>query len=143
MAQVAPEKPRESSFQYVSPVVASMSCPRRPRLHIDPPPGSGCPLLGFAHGSSFAEEKESQVTDNIMQMHFQRPRNPQKDIHRRHPKTALNLPHINGIDVNPLGQFFLRQTSQLAVFANTATQELAIFFGNHDWLISQTGNGEM
>lgn len=66
-------------------------------------------------------------------MHFQGSCNPQQDIHGRHPETALYLTHIDGIDANPLGQFFLRQTGQVAVFANTATQQFAFSFCDHDW----------
>jgi hypothetical protein len=42
------------------------------------------------------------------------------------------LPHINWIDVNPFSQLFLGESRQLAVFADTAAQQLAIFLRNHD-----------
>ena len=65
-------------------------------------------------------------------MNFQSSRNPQQNIHRRHSKTTLDLPHINRIDVNPFSQLFLGESCQLAILANTAAKQLAIFLRNHD-----------
>ena len=75
-------------------------------------------------------------------MNFQRPRQPQKDIHGGHPEATLNLPHIDRVNVNPLGQLFLRQAGQLAEFTDAITQKFSISFCNHDWPISQSGSAQ-
>lgn len=140
---VAPTTPRANPISIICRRSVRQGCCPAPLIStFDQPPGSGDGFVGFARGNLFAE-KESQVTHNIVQMHFQHPCDSQQNIHCRHSETALDLPHVNGVDVNPFGQFFLRQTSELAVFANTAAQELAIFFGDHDWLLSQPAHRQI
>ena len=65
-------------------------------------------------------------------MNLQRLCNPQEDIYRGHPIATLDLPHIDGVNINLFGQFFLRQTGRFAVFADAGTQQFAIFLGDHD-----------
>jgi CheY-like chemotaxis protein len=110
---------------------------------VDPPPGSGNFAFRIARTKGFFKADKSKFADNISQANFQSSRNPQKNIHRRHSKAALNLPHINRIDVNPFSQLFLGESGELAVFADAAAQQLAIFLCNHALSISQARRGEI
>ena len=79
----------------------------------------------------------SKLPDNIAQPHFQCARQPQQHIDRGNFVPALDLPHIDRVDINSLRKYFLRQARPLAVFANTPAQKFAIFFCDHDRPLSQ------
>ena len=84
--------------------------------------------------------EKSKFAHNVTQAHLQRLGNSQQNIHRWHSKTALDLPHVNWIDVNPFGQLFLCQDGQLPVFADAFAKTFTIFFCDHNWSISKSGN---
>ena len=86
----------------------------------------------LVHGANCFPEL-SEFAYDVSEMDFQCPCNPQENIHSWHSKAALDLAHINRIDVNSFSELFLRQTRQFPVFTNTFTEKFSIFFYNHDW----------
>lgn len=83
-----------------------------------------------------------KLPDNIPQAHFQCAGDSQQHINRGYFVPAFDLPHIDGVNVNSLRKLFLRQTNSLAILANAPAQKSAIFFRDHDWLLSQAVFGK-
>lgn len=76
---------------------------------------------------------QSKFMHNVAQANLQSPGDSQKHIHGGNSVAALDLAHVNRINVHFFGEFLLGQTFQFPIFSDAVPQKLSFFSRNHSW----------
>lgn len=73
----------------------------------------------------------SKFMHNIAKANLQSPGDSQKHVHCWNLVAALDLAHVNRVEVNFFGQSLLGQAFQFPIFSDAIAQELSVFSRNH------------
>jgi hypothetical protein len=100
---------------------------------------AGClPSAIFSH----QERADSKSTDQIPNFHFQGFGNPQEGVKADPLFAAFDFADVNRMQIRPLGELFLAQSSPLAAFADRFTQNFEMFwFARHGYSGKQEDRG--